>query len=408
MPKHTADGIFPVGTLALNLLFDIVINENNQTTMITTIACQNLLHDKLRLVVTLTGIVFSVVLITIQVGLFLGFTTTISSVIDNSGADVWVTSPGVKNFDIALPLKESKYYDTLSTPGVAEAAKFITQFANWKKPDGGQESIQIIGFEPAKGMGGPWGLKVGSTDLLDLRDGIIPDQLYVDKLGVSKQGTVVEINDKRARVVGFSQGIRSFTTSPFVFANLDTAWKVSNLKPGEFTYILVRADKGVSPEALRDSIRRNVQGVDVYTTKEFSWKTQRYWMFNTGAGTGILIAAFLGLVVGTVIVAQTLYATTLDHISEFATLKAMGAPNSYIYGILLTQASLSALLGYGFGIALSIIISLFSNFTATAIVIPPLLGGGMFFLTLFMCVSSAVISIRKVMALDPILVFKGR
>ncbi|WP_338667656.1 ABC transporter permease [Pseudodesulfovibrio methanolicus] len=376
--------------------------------MITTIACQNLLHDKLRLVVTLTGIVFSVVLITIQVGLFLGFTTTISSVIDNSGADVWVTSPGVKNFDIALPLKESKYYDTLSTPGVASAAKFITQFANWKKPDGGQESIQIIGFEPAKGMGGPWGLKVGSTDLLDLRDGIIPDQLYADKLGISKQGTVAEINDKRVRVVGFSQGIRSFTTSPFVFANLDTAWKVSSLKPGEFTYILVRADKGVSPEALRDSIRRHVQGVDVYTTKEFSWKTQRYWMFNTGAGTGILIAAFLGLVVGMVIVAQTLYATTLDHISEFATLKAMGAPNSYIYGILLTQASLSALLGYGFGIAISIIVSRFSNFSATAIVIPPLLGGGMFFLTLFMCVSSAVISIRKVMTLDPILVFKGR
>jgi putative ABC transport system permease protein len=376
--------------------------------MIATIACQNLFHDKLRLVVTLTGIVFSVVLITIQVGLFLGFTTTISAVIDHSGADVWVTSPGVKNFDIALPLKDSKYYDTLSAPGVARAAKFITQFANWKKPDGGQESIQIVGFEPAKGMGGPWGLKVGSVSLLDLRDGIIPDQLYVDKLGVPKQGMVVEINDKRARVVGFTQGIRSFTTSPFVFANLDTAWKVSSLKPGEFTYILVKADKGVSPEALRDSIRNHVDGVDVYTTREFSWKTQRYWMFNTGAGTGILIAAFLGLVVGTVIVAQTLYATTLDHISEFATLKAMGAPNSYIYGILLTQASLSAVLGYGFGITISIMVSRFSDFSATAIVIPPLLGAGMFFLTLFMCVSSAVISIRKVMALDPILVFKGR
>ncbi|WP_272699613.1 ABC transporter permease [Desulfovibrio sp. Fe33] len=376
--------------------------------MIATIACQNLFHDKLRLVVTLTGIVFSVVLITIQVGLFLGFTITISSVIDHSGADVWVTSPGVKNFDIALPLKESKYYDTLSVPGVASASKFITQFANWKRPDGGQESIQIVGFEPAKGMGGPWGMVAGSTDLLDLRDGIIPDQLYVEKLGVPRQGEVVEINDKRARVVGFTRGIRSFTTSPFVFASLDTAWRVSNLKPGEFTYILVKADKGVSPEALRDAIRKNVQGVDAYTTPEFSWKTQQYWMFNTGAGAGILIAAFLGMVVGTVIVAQTLYATTLDHISEFATLKAMGAPNSYIYSILLAQASLSAVLGYGFGIAISIMVSRFSDFSATAIVIPPLLGGGMFFLTLFMCIGSALISIRKVMTLDPILVFKGR
>lgn len=376
--------------------------------MIYKVARQNLFHDKVRLCVTLTGIVFAVVLITVEIGLFLGFTRTISAVIDNSGADVWVTSRGVKNFDIALPLAERKYYQVLSIPGAGKVSKFIIRFADWKKPDGLQESIEIIGFEPEKGMGGPWNYVRGSNAMLDLKDAIVIDQLYMEKLGVSHLGEHVEINKKKARIAGFTRGIRSFTTSPFVFASLETAARYTHLDPGEFTYLLIKAAPGVSPEALKQRILESVRHVDVYTTGEFSQMTRTYWMFNTGAGTGLLIAAFLGLVVGMVIVAQTLYATTLDHISEFATLKAMGAPDSYIRGILLGQAALSALLGYGLGILIASAISDMSNFSATVILLPTSLKAVMFGLTLGMCVLSSLISIRKVMTLDPALVFRGR
>ncbi|GAB7024002.1 ABC transporter permease [Salidesulfovibrio brasiliensis] len=376
--------------------------------MILTIARQNLLHDKVRLVVTLTGVVFAVVLITIQIGLFIGFTHTISAVIDNSRADVWVTSPGVKNFDIALPLTQEKYYKVISTPGVKTASRFIIQFADWKKPDKGQESIEIIGYEPDKGMGGPWGFVSGSAKMLDLSDSVIADQLYMDKLGIEKLGEQIEINSRKARVVGLTRGIRSFTTSPFVFAEYETAHRFSHLRDREFTYVLVRGEDGVAPEALRDMLLKNVDNVDAYTTRDFSQKTRDYWMFNTGAGTSILMAAFLGLVVGTVIVAQTLYATTLDHLPEFATLKAMGAPNSYICKILIAQAALSAVLGYGFGMSISYLAVSISSFAAMAIIVPPQVAVMMFFLTLIMCVTSSLISIRKVMTLDPALVFKGR
>jgi putative ABC transport system permease protein len=361
-----------------------------------------------RLCVTLTGIVFAVVLITVEIGLFLGFTRTISAVIDNSGADVWVTSRGVKNFDIALPLKERKYYEVLSLPEVGDAAKFIIRFADWKKPDGLQESIEIIGYETDKDMGGPWNFVRGSGKMLDLRDAIVIDQLYMEKLGVTRLGEQVEINRKKARVAALTQGIRSFTTSPYVFASLDAARSYTILEPGEFTYLLVRGKDGETPGRLKKAISNRVSDVDVYTTPEFSAKTQRYWMFNTGAGTGLLIAAFLGLVVGMVIVAQTLYATTLDHIAEFATLKAMGAPNSYIYSIIIVQATISALLGYSLGILAASIISDMSGFSAMVIVLPWGLKLAMLGLTLAMCIVSAIISIRKVMRLDPALVFKGR
>ncbi|WP_319583435.1 FtsX-like permease family protein [uncultured Pseudodesulfovibrio sp.] len=376
--------------------------------MIYRIARQNLFHDKVRLCVTLTGIVFAVVLITVEIGLFLGFTQTISAVIDHSGADVWVTSRGVKNFDIALSLKERKYYEVISLPEVREAAKFIIRFADWKKPDGLQESIEIIGYETDKDMGGPWNFVRGSGRMLDLRDAIVIDQLYMEKLGVTQLGEQVEINKKKARVAALTQGIRSFTTSPYVFASLDVARGYTFLEPGEFTYLLVRGKAGLPPERLKQAIAGRVDHVDVYTTPEFSAKTQRYWMFNTGAGTGLLIAAFLGLVVGMVIVAQTLYATTLDHISEFATLKAMGAPNAYIYSIIIVQAAISALLGYALGILAASIISDMSAFSAMVIVLPWGLKLAMLGLTMVMCIVSAVISIRKVMRLDPALVFKGR
>ena len=376
--------------------------------MIFTIARQNLFHDKVRLCVTLTGVVFAVVLITIQVGIFLGFTKTIAAVIDNSGADVWVTSRGVKNFDIALPLDEQKYYQVLSSPGIEEASKFIIRFADWKRPDGLQESIEIIGFETGKGMGGPWNYVTGSDSMLELKDAIIIDQLYMEKLGIAMLGETVEINKRKARVVGFTRGTRSFTTSPFVFASLKTARNYTNFDSDEFTYVLVKGKEGVSPAMLKKSILANVNNVDVYTTPEFSKLTQDYWMYSTGAGAGLLIAAFLGLIVGTVVVAQTLYATTLDHIAEFATLKAMGAPNSYIYKILIAQATLSAVFGYMLGICVASIASNISNFSATVILLPPELMISMFWLTLTMCVASAFISIRKVTRLDPALVFKGR
>lgn len=376
--------------------------------MIFTIAKQNLLHDKIRLVVTLTGIVFAVALITIQLGIFIGFTQTISAVIDNSQADVWVTSPGVKNFDIALPLTREKYYEVLSAPGVKRAAKFIIQFADWKKPDGGQESIELIGYETNKGMGGPWNIVGGAEGLLDLRNGVIADQLYMEKLGVEKLGDKVEINNRQARVVGFTRGIRSFTTSPFVFASFQTAYTHTHLNQDQFTYILAKGENDLPPTALKESIIRHTRDVDAYTTEEFSRKTQGYWMFNTGAGTSILMAAFLGLVVGTVVVAQTLYATTLEHIAEYATLKAMGAPNTYICGIIILQAILSAIFGYGFGICISYMVASLSQFAALAIIIPKTIAIGMFFLTVVMCVCSSLISIRKVMTLDPALVFKGR
>jgi len=171
--------------------------------------------------------------------------------------------------------------------------------------------------------------------------------------------------------------------------------------------VLVKVVPGVSVSQVQQAIPQQVRDVEAFTSTQFSRMTQIYWMFTTGAGVAVLLAAALGLIVGFVVVAQTIYATTMDHLKEFGTLKAMGAPNSYVYKVIITQAGISALLGYGLGMFVSFFVVRASQSGGAAILLPWQMAVGIFFLTVLMCVGAALVSINKVTRLDPAMVFKG-
>ncbi len=371
------------------------------------LAQRNLFHDKVRLAVTLTGIVFAVVLIVVELGLFVGFTVTTSNLIDHAGADLWVSSPKVPYVEMGVPFSERKLNQVRAVPGVADAQKLISQWTQWKLHDGAQESVQIIGFNPDSPLGQPWNLVEGRVEDLKDPDAVILDELYKQKLGVNHVGEVFEMRGHRARVVGFTRGIRSFTTSPYVFATFKHAQDFSGIRQEKTTYILVKVAPGSDAAQVRRQILSTVKDVDVYTTEEFSHATRFYWMFTTGAGVAVLIAAVLGLVVGFVVVAQTIYATTMDHLREYGTLKAMGAPNSYVYKVIMKQAAISAVIGYVLGMIVSVFVVRGSQAGGAAILMPVPMAVGMFFLTLLMCVGAALVSINKVTRIDPAMVFKG-
>ena len=383
------------------------MNPAQSPSPMTRLALRNLFHDRVRLVVTLTGIVFALVLIVVQFGLFLGFTTTISGLIDHSGADLWIGSKHVPYIEQGAPFSERKLYQALATPGVAAAEKYITRFADWKRPDGRHESVQVVGFNPDVGFGGPWDVVTGSVSELKTADAVLLDELYREKLGVTHLGQVVEINGHRARVVGFTRGIRSFTTSPYVFTSFKNAQNYARLREDQTNFILVQAKPGVNLPALKRALAARLTDVDVFTSAEFSRMTRFYWMFSTGAGVAVLLAAVLGLVVGVVVVAQTIYASTVDHLREYGTLKAMGATNAYLYGVIIQQAVISAVMGYGLGIVAGWFVVRGSREGGAAILLPWPMAVGMFGLTLLMCVGASVVSIQKVTRLDPAMVFKG-
>ena len=370
------------------------------------LGCRNLFHDKVRLVVTITGIVFAIILIAVQLGLFIGFARTTSGVIDHSGADFWIASKGVPFLEMGVPFSERKAYEALAQPGVASVDKIAIRLINWKRPDGTEQAILVVGFDVDSGVGGPWNIVAGGVKALKTPDSVFIDEVYREKLGIDEVGKSAEINGFRARVTGFTRGIRSFTTSPYVFTSFKNAQKYAQISEDKAVYLLVRTKPGADPAFVRRKLSEALKNVDIYTTEEFSRKTQSYWMFTTGAGISLLIAALLGVIVGVVVVSQTIYASTVDHIREFGTLKAMGASNRYIYRVLVHQAVVSAAIGFIAGITVSWLVVYFSRTSGVAIMLPWELAAGLCALTFAMCISASFVSINRVMHIDPAIVFK--
>lgn len=371
------------------------------------LARRNLLHDRVRFMVTLTGIVFSVVLSAVQLGLFVGFNRATSDVIAHSNADIWVMSRGVTYLESAIDFSERRRYQVLSVPGVAAAQAHIVTFGPWSKPGGGEENVMIVGVDTPRAMGGPWNVTAGRVDDLDRPDAVIVDELYLAKLGVRAIGDEAEINGHRAKVAGLTRGIRTFTTAPTIFTTIDRARTFMNYSPDNTLYVLVRVTPGADVASVAAAIEHQVADAVALPTAAFLEKTRAYWMFGTGAGVTVLIAAGLGLLVGLVVVAQTIYAATVDHLREYGTLKAMGASNAYLYRVIVHQAVVSALAGFALAMAVALPVSQLSQQGTTAILLPWPLIGGLFALPVTMCVMASVISINKVMRLEPAMVFRG-
>ncbi len=370
------------------------------------LAWRNLSHDRARFVVTLVGVLFAVLLMGVELGLLLGFARTTSGLVDHTDADLWITPAGTTNVDIAGRLDERRRFEALAVPEVAQVDQLMMQFAFWRKPDGGTESVSIVGFNLATGQGRPWNLVQGTIEDLQQDDAVIVDRLYAAKLGVGALGQTVEINNRRARVVGFTAGIRTFTQSPYVFTTHRNAQRFTFFRPDQTTYLLVRLRPGSDAAAVRDALQTRLGRVDVWFAADFARAAQRYWLITTGAGSALLLAALLGLVVGIVIVGQTLYATTVDRLPEYATLRAMGAPNRYLYRVILKQAAISAVFGFVGGMLLVGLVVFASTGSTVAVAMPSGLIAVLALLTLCMCALGALVSIRRVMRIDPTSVFQ--
>jgi putative ABC transport system permease protein len=290
---------------------------------------------------------------------------------------------------------------------VETVEKYTVFFVVWKLPSGSQESVQIVGFEPHVGLGAPWNVVAGDSNELRNDDTVIVDDMYLPKLGVKGIGDSVEIMGHRARIVGLTHGILSFTTSPYVFTSFKNAQNYQRMTEDQTVYLLVKAKPGVDLQELKQRLAAAIPGVDIFTREEMRQRTMSYWVFSTGAGTTTLMGAVLGLLVGIVVVAQTIYSSTIDHIREFGTLKAMGARNSHIYRVILSQSLLSAVLGYALGIAVSTLVVRATEGSNAPVLLPLESAVGIFFLTVFMCVTASFLSIRKATTIDPAMVFRG-
>jgi putative ABC transport system permease protein len=203
-----------------------------------------------------------------------------------------------------------------------------------------------------------------------------------------------------------TNGIRSFTTTPYVFTSIDRARAYTGIAANKASFYLIRVTPGADVLQVRDNLRMRLgNNVEVLTATEFRDRSANFWLFGTGAGFALFAGALLGLIVGTVIVAQTLYSSTKDHLNEFATLRAIGSSGGYIHKVIIFQALLSAVIGFAIAAAVGWIVVLATADTALPVVITPLMTAILLVLTVAMCVVSAIAAIMKVTRIDPAMVF---
>jgi putative ABC transport system permease protein len=369
------------------------------------IAFRNLFHDRLRLIATVIGIVFSIVLVTIQMGLYFGFGRMVTTMIDHASADLWVMPRGTKCFEDPSLLNTRERYRALAINGVVEAIPVVIGFADWRMSSGASTPVFVIGSDLRSGGLQPWDLVEGRIEALSSPKAVAVDRTYFDRLGVSGIGATAEIRQQPVQVAAVTSGIRSFTTTPFVFMDVDRARAHTGVPSGKATYLIIRLSADADPDRVRRQLTSNIVDVEVLTPAEFRERSRTFWLFGTGAGAALFAGALLGVIVGTVVVAQTLYASTKEHLNEFATLRAMGSSRRYIYNVIVCQALLSAVIGFSIAALIGDAVVRLTAATALPIVITPGLIAGLFLLTVVMCIGSSIAAIVQVTRIDPAMVF---
>jgi putative ABC transport system permease protein len=400
------------------------------------VALKMLMGDRAKYLGILMGITFAALLITQQLSIFIGLMTrTFGFLSDTRLPDIWVMDPKVQFVDDIKPLQDTVLYRVRGIEGVDWAMPLYKGLLKARLQSGAFQTCNVIGLDDATLAGGPAEMVEGTLADLRRSEGIIVDDVGAatrlarvpeDAQGRPikgaqalplKVGDTLELNDRRAVVVGICRVSRTFQSQPVIYTTYTRAMQYAPRERKLLSFVLVKAKPGVDPQELCDRIESQSSGggptggdehkrLIAMTTEAFSWKTVWYFMKYTGIPINFGIAVTLGFLVGTAIAGQTFYQFTLDNLRQFGSLKAMGATNTRLLMMIMLQALVVGLIGYGIGVGLASLFGQLTGRTELAFRLVPqtLLATGMA-ITLI-CVLASVVSLWRVMKLEPAMVFK--
>jgi putative ABC transport system permease protein len=371
------------------------------------LARRNLLHDRIRFAITLAGVAFAVTLVLVQVGLFLGLLDKASVTIEKSSADIWVVAKNTPNVDFGNPFPETVSLRVRGVPGVLEADNAIVQFMNVQLPTGATENALVYGLEDFRKWNLPWKIEEGRIEDLSRGYNVLLDRSAALRFGAFSVGEHREILGRRFRIIGTTTEAESFTTTPVMFMDFRNAQGLVEQLKGGTTYVLVKVAPGFDHADVARRIRDLLPYNDVLTRAEWAAASRGYWIASTGLGMSMGVTVFLGILVGVVIVAQTLYTSAVEHIREFGTVKAIGGSNWDIYRILGEQALIAAVFGFLLGAGASYAVRPAMATLHLNVLLTPSFSGVVFAGTVLMCLAAALFSFRRVATIDPALVFRG-
>jgi putative ABC transport system permease protein len=375
------------------------------------IALKMLMGDRSKYLGLIFGVTFATLLMTQQISIFMGIIRrTASQILDVRDADIWVMDNKVRYIDEVPGLPDTYLQRVQGVEGVAWAVKLYKGQVRARLQDGNFRNLVLFGLDDATLVGAPKEMIVG--DLADLRR---PDAVIIDKAGYEYMwpdepyvlGRELELNDRRAVLVGVCKASAPFTTLPILYTRYSSA---SGFVPRErhlMTFILAQPEKGVSaPEVCR---RINEQTNLLALTQDgFFWTTVRYFLGSTGIPVNFGITIALGFIVGAAITGQTFYLFTIENLKQFGALKAMGVANRRLIGMILLQGLVVGVLGYGLGLGLT---AAFFESTSGVTHLAGLhmtwqAAAGVGVAVLVIIMLTALICIRRVLVLEPAVVFR--
>jgi putative ABC transport system permease protein len=377
------------------------------------VAIRMLLFDQAKYIGLIFGIAFSTMLMSNQVSIFVGLMArTASQILDVREADIWVMDPRVQYFDEIEPMTDTQLQRVRGIDGVEWAVPYYKGLSVLHTPDGALQQVILIGVDDATLTGVAPRMLLGAVENLKKPDAMIMDRAGYQFMWPNEElslGKVVEINDHRAVVVGICDASAPFATFPVVYTKYSSAMTYIGRTRKQLSFVLVRAAPDVDPPALAARISA-ATGLKALTWKEFTFETIGYYMRRTGIPVNFGITVALGFIVGAAVVGQTFYIFVLENLRQFGALKAMGVSNGTILRMVLLQALIVASIGYAIGIGLCagfFEVSSRVSINLRGFELPWQVAVGTAIAVLIIIIIASIASIRKVMVVDPAIVFRG-
>ncbi|MBA4030674.1 MAG: ABC transporter permease [Planctomyces sp.] len=383
------------------------------------VAWKMLNGDPVKYLGTVFGVGFGVLLIAQQCSIFVGIILrTANPVADVREAKIWVMDPYLQNADEIKPLSDSDLYRIRGVEGVDWAVRLYKGLARAKIETGNFRQVILMGVDDQSLVGAPAKMILG-----DVRDLKRPDAILIDKFGYQflwpnqplETGREVEMNDKRAVIVGICDVSAPFQSFPVVYTRYSQAVQFVASERQQLSFVAAAPREGYSIRDVCNRINSQTRSIGDKTGlvampyEEFIWLNIKYYLENTGIPVNFGITITLGFIVGTAIAGQTFYLFTIENLKQFGALKAMGVTNWGIIGMIMLQACVVGVIGLSIGLGLT---ALF--FVATSRLLPDLRGlhlmweiaGGTCVAVSLIIVLASALSLRKVLTLEPAVVFR--
>ncbi|MGL4463121.1 MAG: FtsX-like permease family protein [Planctomycetia bacterium] len=377
------------------------------------IALKMLTGDRSKFLGIVFGISFAALLMGQQSSIFCGLMlNTTSQIRDIQGATLWIMDRNVQFIDDIKPLSDNDLYRVRGVSGVQWAVRLYKGMTRARLENGNFQQVIMLGLDDATMVGAPREITFGS--LADLRK---PDAVIMDEGGWNylwpetpfAPGKILEMNDKRAVIVGLCKASPTFQTFPIVYARYSQAIGFTPRERKVLSFVLAEPQPGLDPLVVARRIEEQT-GLGALHRDEFFWRTIGYYMRRTGIPINFGITIALGFIVGSAIAGQTFYLFTIENLKQFGSLKAMGVSNLRLVGMIMLQAAVVGLLGYGLGIGMAtmfgIVMGAAAKSVPPAFYMPWQILIGVAGAVVLIAVLAALVCIRKVIVLEPAVVFK--